>query len=69
MPLGAEDPLRLLDCLAGRRKIWDADVGYWILDFNTKQLTVKAIPVYRLILEDGTTYYIDTEKNELLDYE
>ncbi len=49
--------------------IRDADVGYWILDSNTKQLTIEAIPVYRLILEDGTTYYIDAEKNELLDYE
>lgn len=46
----------------------DADVGYWILDTNPKQLSVESVPVYRIILEgqEDKIYYIDAYKNEFL---
>lgn len=50
--------------------IKDADVGYYILDESTKQLSVESIPVYRIILEDSeSVYYIDAYKNEFLNLE
>ena len=49
--------------------IKDADIGYWILDSDTRQLTIEATPVYRLILEDGSIYYIDAYQNEFLNAE
>lgn len=50
--------------------IKDADVGYYILDSNTKQLTIEATPVYRIILaDDESAYYIDAYKNEFIDFE
>lgn len=48
--------------------IKDADVGYWILDSTTKQLSIESIPVYRILLEgEDTVYYIDAYKNEFLE--
>lgn len=48
--------------------IKDADVGYWILDATTKQLSIESIPVYRILLEgEDTVYYIDAYKNEFLE--
>lgn len=50
--------------------IKDVDVGYYILDSNSRQLTIEATPVYRIILEASENiYYIDAYKNELLTLE
>lgn len=50
--------------------IKDADVGYYILDGSTRQLTVESTPVYRIILENSeSVYYIDAYKNEFLEFD
>ena len=56
----------------GRKEviIKDVDIGYFILDGSTRQLTIESIPVYRIILEDSeNVYYIDAYKNEFLNLE
>lgn len=50
--------------------IKDADVGYFILDPHSGQLTTESVPVYRIILEgDERLFYIDAYQNEFLNIE
>ncbi len=47
------------------RKINDIHLGYFLPDVDSKKLTYEVEPHYRIVFEDGDTYYINAYTNAI----
>jgi len=53
--------------IEGEGHISDVDIGYYIMDVDTRRYEYQVDPYYRIIFSDGSVYYINAYTNDVFE--